>query len=184
MDFRLFRPLDHSGLHYAVRILVGTTAVWLLLRALGDANAVWAVISLIMVTEPLAVSAWRAFLARIVNTVIGCVVGLFFLLVAGPEAWVLPLALTATVLVCTYVVHVPQSWRVGPVTAALVLAAGVAAHSRDTGLEVAVRRSGEVLVGSVVAVAIAWVGALVWPLRVAAPQPGAPADGQGPPSQV
>ena len=43
---------DVMGLHYAVRICIGTTAVWLLLRSVGDAAAVWAVISVIVVTEP------------------------------------------------------------------------------------------------------------------------------------
>ena len=172
MDFRSLLRRDATGLHYAVRILAGTTAVWLLLRAVGDLNPVWAVISLIMVTEPQTVSAWRAFLARLANTVIGCVTGLLFLLVAGPESWIVPPALTVTVLVCTYVVHIPLTWRVGPVTAALVLAAGVAAHSRVTGLEVAGRRAGEVLLGSAVALVITWLVSLVWPLRETGERPG------------
>jgi hypothetical protein len=44
---------------------------------------------------------------------------------AGPEDWVLPLALTVTVLVCTYAVELPISWRIAPITAALVIAPGV-----------------------------------------------------------
>src|SRR5262249_15865355 len=34
-------------------------------------------------------------------TAIGCTTGVMFLLLAGPKSWVLPLALTTTVLVCT-----------------------------------------------------------------------------------
>src|SRR5262249_24241505 len=86
---------DAMGLHYAVRICIGTTAVWLLLRSVGDADAIWAVISVIVATEPQMQTAVFAFMSRIVNTVIGCTIGLTFLLVAGPEVWVLPLALTA-----------------------------------------------------------------------------------------
>jgi len=88
---------DAIGLHYAVRICIGTTAVWLLLRSVGDADAIWAVISVIVATEPQMQTAVFAFMSRIVNTVIGCTIGLTFLLVAGPEVWVLPLALTVTV---------------------------------------------------------------------------------------
>ena len=165
MDLRSLLPRDPGGLHYAVRILVGTTVVWLLLRAIGDVNPVWAVVSLILVTEPQMVSAWRAFLARLANTVIGCVMGLLFLLVVGTENWVVPLALTVTVLVCIYLVRIPQTWRVGPVTAALVLTTGVVANSRESGLEAAGRRVGEVLLGSVVALAVTWLVSLVWPPR-------------------
>jgi uncharacterized membrane protein YgaE (UPF0421/DUF939 family) len=148
MDFRTLVPHDPGGLHYAVRILVGTTVVWLVLRWVGDVNPVWAVISLIMVTEPQTASTWKALLARLANTVIGCGTGLLFLLVAGPENWVVPLALTATVLICTYLIRVPLTWRVGPVTAALVLTTGVVEKSRESGLETAGLRVGEVLLGA------------------------------------
>src|SRR5437773_8299920 len=95
---------DAMGLHYAVQIFAGSTIVWLLLRSIGDADPLWAVISLIVVTEPHVGAAWLAFQSRILNTAIGCITGLSFLLVAGPEGWVLPLALTVTVLICTYAV--------------------------------------------------------------------------------
>src|SRR5262245_30144606 len=67
---------DVVGLRYAVRIFIGTTAVWLLLRSVGDAEAVWAVISVIVVTEPQMQTAWLTLGSRIVNTVIGCTIGL------------------------------------------------------------------------------------------------------------
>jgi uncharacterized membrane protein YccC len=58
---RQFFFQDAMGLHYAVRILVGTTFVWLMLRKVGDADPLWAVISLIVVTEPRIEAAWLAF---------------------------------------------------------------------------------------------------------------------------
>ena len=128
---------DAIGLHYAVRICIGTTAVWLLLRSVGDADAIWAVISVIVATEPQMQTAVPAFMSRIVNTVIGCTIGLTFLLVAGPEVWVLPLALTVTVLVCTYLVKLSSSWRLAPATAAIIIASGVVEQSRIGGAEVA-----------------------------------------------
>jgi uncharacterized membrane protein YccC len=162
MDFRSLLPRDPGGLHYAVRILIGTTVVWLVLRWAGDVNPVWAVVSLIMVTEPKAASTWRTLLARLANTLIGCVTGLLFLLVVGPKNWVVPSAVTATVLVCTYLVRIPQAWRVGPVTAALVLTTGVVEKSRESGLETAGLRVGEVLLGGVVALAVTWLVSRVW----------------------
>ena len=147
---------DAIGLHYAVRICIGTTAVWLLLRSVGDADAIWAVISVIVATEPQMQTAVIAFMSRIVNTVIGCTIGLTFLLVAGPEVWVLPLALTVTVLVCTYLVRLSSSWRLAPATAALVIASGVVEQSRISGAEVTLHRAGEVVLGCAVAFLVTW----------------------------
>ena len=85
MGLRRLLIQDVTGLHYAVRIFVGTTAVWLLLRSVGDADAVWAVISVIVVTEPQMQTAWRSLGSRVVNTLTGCAMGMIFLLLAGPR---------------------------------------------------------------------------------------------------
>jgi hypothetical protein len=60
-------PHDSAGLHYAVRIFLGTSIVWLVLLKVGDANPLWAVISVIVVAETQVSSAWQAFLSRIVS---------------------------------------------------------------------------------------------------------------------
>jgi uncharacterized membrane protein YccC len=161
MQLRALLPQDLGGLHYAVRILLGTGLVWLLLRWIGDLNPIWAVISVIVVTEPQVNSAWKAFLARSVNTLVGCAAGLVFLLAAGSDGWVMPLGITMTVLLCTYVVRFPLAWRIGPITAALVMAAGVT-DSKLSPLELALRRVGEVLLGSLVALVVSVVMYRVW----------------------
>ena len=161
----LHRFLSHHdvlGLHYAVRIFIGTTAVWLLLRSVGDAGAVWAVISVIVVTEPQMETAVLTLRSRVVNTVIGCATGLIFLLVVGPKIWVLPLGLTATVLLCTDVVRLSSSWRLAPATAALVMASGVVEQSRISGAEAALHRAGEVLLGCAVAFVVTWCMSKIW----------------------
>ena len=163
---------DAMGLHYAVRICIGTTAVWLLLRSVGDADAIWAVISVIVATEPQMQTAVFAFMSRIVNTVIGCTIGLTFLLVAGPEVWVLPLALTVTVLVCTYLVRLSSSWRLAPATAAFVIASGVVEQSRISGAEVALHRAGEVVLGCAVAFLVTWCMSNIWVPPVAQEEGG------------
>ena len=176
MDLRRFLiPRNVMGLHYAVRIFVGTTAVWLLLRFVGDADPIWAVISVIVVTEPQLQTAWLTLGSRIVNTIIGCTTGVMFLLLAGPEVWVLPLAVTATVLVCTYVVRLSSSWRLAPATAALILASAVVEQSRIGGAEVALHRAGEVVLGCAVAFLVTWCMSKIWAA------PGAPAEGGQPP---
>jgi uncharacterized membrane protein YccC len=163
---------DVMGLHCAVRILIGTTAVWLPLRSVGDAEAIWAVISVIVVTEPQMQTAWLTLGSRIVNTLIGCTIGLMFLLLVGPEIWVLPLAVTATVLVCTDVVRLSPSWRLAPATAALVIAPGVVEQSRISGAEVALHRAGEVLLGCAVAFLVTWCMSKIWAPPVAQEESG------------
>jgi uncharacterized membrane protein YccC len=164
---RFLIPRDVVGLHYAVRIFVGTTAVWLLLRSVGDADAVWAVISVIVVTEPQLQTAWLTLGSRVVNTAIGCTTGLLFLLLAGPESWVLPLALTATVLVCTYVVRLSSSWRLAPATAALIIASAVVEQSRVGGEKIALLRAGEVVLGCATAFLVTWCMSKIWAPPVA-----------------
>jgi len=86
---------DPVGVHYAVRILVGGTALWLLLHYLADPNPVLVISSMIACTEPPLQSTLINFQARLANTCIGGAMGLVFVLVAGPRHVVLPLALGA-----------------------------------------------------------------------------------------
>jgi uncharacterized membrane protein YccC len=155
------------GLHYAVRIFVGTSAVWLLLRLVGDANPIWAVISVIVVTEPDLRAAWLMLGSRVVNTAIGCITGVLFLLLAGPQSWVLPLALTTTVLVCIYVAKLSSGWRLAPATAALIIASAVAEQSRTSGAVIALQRAGEVVLGCVAAFLTTLCLSKIWAPRVA-----------------
>ncbi len=68
-----------SGLQYAVRILIGCAIVWFVLNRINHPSPLWALISVIIVTEPELSAAFLAFNSRIVNTLIGCAIGLSFL---------------------------------------------------------------------------------------------------------
>lgn len=154
---------DMGGVHYAVRIFLGSSILWYLLQVLADTNPIWAISSMVAVTEGQVQLARANFRARIANTCIGGAVGLIFLLVAGPRHWVLPLALAITVLVSSYVLRVPTYWRIAPVTAALVVASSVQQHTRGGGLEAGLHRVGEVFLGSAMALIVAFVMAKIWP---------------------
>ena len=162
MNVRAALMRNSSGLHYAVRILIGTTALWLLLRKVGDTHPIWAIISLIIVTEPDVKMALATFRARIYNTLIGCAVGLLFLFIAGPKDWVLPLALTATVLVSIRLTRLEASWRIAPIAAVIVISSSLVSHSKSVGLQAAFQRTGEVFLGGATALAIAWILSRFW----------------------
>ena len=161
----LFRKLlarDPLAVHYAVRIFLGTAFLWILLQRLGDDHAIWAIITLVFITEPRIQNALESFRLRIYNTFVGCGIALIALVVAGPQYWILPIGVTLAVLLSTRTPESPASWRSTPIAAGVVLTAGLSAKSSSVALEIALIRAGEVLLGGVTAIAIAWVMSLVW----------------------
>jgi uncharacterized membrane protein YgaE (UPF0421/DUF939 family) len=161
LNYRVLKNL--SRFRYAFDICLGTTFLWFLLRYLGDRNPVWAIISFIIVSDPSIEVARPAFLTRITHTLIGCIVGIVSIFIFGAVDWMLPIALTATALVCTLPIKRPSSWKLAPATAALVVASAIVHQSRLTALEEALRRTGEVALGSVTAVFLSWLFVRLWP---------------------
>src|SRR6267143_4745790 len=154
-------PVQPSGWQYAVRILIGCAIVWFVLDRIHRPNPLWALISVIVVTEPELGAAFLAFNSRIVNTLIGCAVGLSFLYLLGPSRWSILLGIIVSVLICTNLIRVPGSWRVAPVTVAILMTPSVLGGGRSTGLATAIDRTEEVLLGSAVALLITYVASLV-----------------------
>ena len=114
--------------------------------------------------RPVIKQAAKTFRGRIINALLGCAVGLTFLVLGGSREWKLPLALAVTVLLSTYVVRVQVMWRQAPITAAIVIAAGMTHHSELTALEIGVRRVGEVLLGCVMGLVVSWLMSKLWPV--------------------
>ncbi|MFT2598202.1 FUSC family protein, partial [Escherichia coli] len=73
-----------NALAYLVKILSGCLILWYGLRALGIEEPYWAMISLIIVTEPDMTVAKANFRARLINTISGCIVSCIALVVFGP----------------------------------------------------------------------------------------------------
>lgn len=153
---------DALGLHLAANIFVGTTLLWLILRRGANTTPIWAIASMVAVIDPQVNLAYQNFRGRILNTLLGCAVGLTFLLVGGSNEWKLPLSMSATVLLSSYVFKVPLNWRIAPTTAALIIASGLVQHSKMSGAEVGVRRVAEVLLGCVVGISVTWVIGKIW----------------------
>jgi len=166
---------DPLALHYAVRIFIGTVFLWILLQRADDTNAIWAIITMVFVTEPHMRTALDTFRLRIYNTAVGCAIALIALLIVGPRAWTVPIGVTLAVLFSTRTPESPAAWRTTPVAAGVVLTGGLAGNSWAAGLQIALIRAGEVLLGGLTAVAIAWAMSLVW--MPAAPKKVDDADG-------
>jgi len=161
--FERFLADDLRGVHYAVSIFIATTVLWLLAKALGDTNPIWAISSMVATSDPQVKQAISTLRGRILNTLLGCVVGLVFVAL-GHTQWQLPFAMAATVLLSSYFVRVPTMWRQAPITAAIVIAGGLQHHQKLTALEQGLHRVTEVLFGCFVGIVAAWALSRVWPL--------------------
>jgi len=96
-----------------------------------------------------------------VNTLIGCVVGLSFLYLLGPSFWFILLGIIVSVIICTSFIRVPGSWRVAPVTVAILMTPSFLGGGRAAGLAAAIDRTEEVLLGSAVALLATYVAFLI-----------------------
>jgi uncharacterized membrane protein YccC len=155
---------DMHGIHYAVSIFIATAVLWFLVHELAESNPVWAISSMVATSDPLMKTALLTFRSRIINTLVGCAVGLVFIAMGGTRIIILPVAMAITVLLSSYVVRIPTMWRQAPISAAFVIAAGFEHHSRIKGLQAGGRRMGEVLFGCIIGLVVAWLVSVIWPL--------------------
>ena len=155
---------DMHGVHYAVSIAIATAILWVTVHHLAKANPVWAISSMVATSDPLMKQALMFFRARLINTLVGCAVGIMFIAFGGLHLVALPTAMALTVLLSSYVVKIPTMWRQGPITAAFVISAGLEQHTRGPALRAGVNRISEVLFGCLIGLAVAWTLSKVWPL--------------------
>jgi uncharacterized membrane protein YccC len=126
---------------------------------------------MIAASDPVVKTAMTTFRGRIVNSLLGCAVGMLVLVIGGSNEWKLPIALSAAAFLSAYVVRVPVMFRQAPITAAIIIASELERHSKIGGIELGARRVAEVLLGCVVGVAVSWAMAKLWPLPDPKPQP-------------
>jgi uncharacterized membrane protein YccC len=158
--------IDLLGVRFAVNIFVATTLLWLIIRS-SDTDPIWAISSMIAASEPRVEEARKFFRGRLLNTLIGGLTGLFILYVGGRSEWKIPLALSVSVLISTYVVRVPVMWRQAPITATIVVASGVVEASRPHGLQLGLLRVGDVVLGCLVGLCVTFLMSKVWPFKPA-----------------
>jgi uncharacterized membrane protein YccC len=167
MKWPRFLQGDLLGVRFAINVFVASALLWFLLRHIADTNPIWAIASMVAASDPQVKEAARMFRSRIVNVLVGCGVGLLVLVVGGSTEWKLPFALAVSVLVSSYVVHIQTMWRQAPITAAIVIAAGLTHHSKLSGVEHGLHKVAEVLLGCVMGLMISFLMATLWPLAEA-----------------
>ena len=161
---RLGLSFDHIlALRFAVNVSIATWIVWTTLRLIEDTNPIWAIASMVAAADPQPAEARKMFRARLINVLVGCAVGLVFLLLGGPKQWMLPPALGVTVLVSSFVVRIKTMWRQAPITAAVVIAASINhGASAKVGLEYGLHKVAEVIFGCLVGLVVSLVMSKLW----------------------
>jgi hypothetical protein len=157
---------DHLfGIRFAINVAIATTIVWWTLKLIGDTNPIWAIASMVAASDPQPAEAHRMFRARLANVAVGCVIGLAFLLIGGAREWMLPIALSVSVLVSSFIIKVKTMWRQAPITAAVVIAAGVVQGS-SVGIWQGLHKVGEVIFGCLVGLLVSWGMSKVWIVHI------------------
>ena len=155
---------DLIGVRFALNVFVASAIVWYTLERILDTSSIWAIASMIAASDPEVREAARMFKCRITNVLVGSGVGLLFLIIGGSSEWKLPLALAATVLLSSYVIRIPSMWRQAPITAAIVIAAGLTHHSKLSGMEDGLLKVAEVIFGCLVGLLVTWLMSKLWPI--------------------
>jgi uncharacterized membrane protein YccC len=156
---------DIIGVRFAVNVFIGTTVTWYVLTHIADdENPIWAIASMVAASDPQVKEAVRIFKSRLINVLLGCAVGLIFVVIGGTSEWKLPIALAVTVLLSSYWVQIPTMWRQAPITAAIVIAAGLTDDSKLSGIVHGVHKVVEVIFGCLVGLFVSMLMSKVWPV--------------------
>lgn len=154
---------DHLlAIRFSVNVAIATTIVWIALKVIGDSNPIWAIASMVAASDPVPQEAKRMFKARLSNVLVGCVIGLLFLVIGGAREWLLPIALAVTVLVSSFIIRIKTMWRQAPITAAVVIAGGILEGSKSAGMERGLHKVAEVIFGCLVGLLVSWMMSKVW----------------------
>ena len=74
---------DTHGIHYALSIFIATAVLWVVVHEMAESNPIWAISSMVATSDPLMKQAVLTFRSRIINTLVGCAIGLLFIAIGG-----------------------------------------------------------------------------------------------------
>jgi uncharacterized membrane protein YccC len=147
-----FFSFSNRTLVYPFRILLGCSIVWWSLYYMHDSRKIWAIISVIVVTDPDIDTLRVGTISRIVNTLVGCITGIAFIYIAGVNFWSLMGAVTVSVLLSTSFKNYPSSWKLAPSTVAIIMVPSISVNiTWQDAMAVSLARTAEVLYGTLVA---------------------------------
>ncbi len=153
MPHRLTIP--QKSVLYASKTLLGGLVCWYGLSWLGVPHPIWSVITVMIVSDPDLTATRTLVHARIVNTLVGCVMGLLAMLIFGYSPLASIITAAVTVLLITSIKDYPTNWRLAPVTVVILMDAGRLAANHKDEFSYALLRAGEITFGCCVALFLA-----------------------------
>jgi uncharacterized membrane protein YgaE (UPF0421/DUF939 family) len=150
-----------AGVELSIRIVIAAGIVWLIAGLFPHHDPLWGMVSAVIVSDTELNASLTAFRGRVLNTIIGCAIGLLALYVLGIESWSVLVAMLVAVLFSSNFALTVPAWRIAPVTVVIVMMPGLLMGSRTAGISIALNRTVWVLVGSAVAVLVSLLFAFV-----------------------
>ena len=150
-----------AGVELSIRIVIAAGIVWLIAGLFPHHDPLWGMVSAVIVSDTELNASLTAFRGRVLNTIIGCAIGLLALCVLGIESWSVLVAMLVAVLFSSNFALTVPAWRIAPVTVVIVMMPGLLMGSRTAGISIALNRTVWVLVGSAVAVLVSLLFAFV-----------------------
>lgn len=114
-----------SSVAYSAKVLLGAGICWYLMRLVGIPEPQWAMITVMLVTDVSARWNADAYSVRIIDTALGCIVGMFALVLFGCSVFVSMFAVAVAITVALPVVNYPSHWRLAPAMVMIVMAENI-----------------------------------------------------------
>lgn len=147
--------LTHKSFIYASKIFLASVISWYGLILAGIENPIWAVITVMVVSDPSLNTTLGLAKVRALNTIVGCAFGLISIFLFGYSPMIMILTAVLTVTCVNMISRYPVNWRLAPVTVVILMDAGRLAATHQAEFHYVLMRVGEIGFGSVVALALA-----------------------------
>ena len=149
--------LRQKPLIYASKIFFCTLICWYGLLWAGIPNPIWAVITVLVVSDPSLTTTFGLAKVRAINTIVGCIFGLGSILAFGYSPLIMILTAAMTVFFVNLLSRYPVNWRLAPVTVVILMDAGRLAETHQEEFHYVLLRLLEIGVGSAVALGMAGI---------------------------
>ena len=150
------------ALRFSVNVAIATTIVCVILYLMGKTSFDWAVISTISCSDPQPKEARKMVRGRLINVIVGCAVGLVFILIGEAKNWMLPVAISTSVLISSLLIRIKEMWLQAPITAAIIISSALGESSNITGMYNGIRRVEDVFIGSCIGFIVSWIMSKFW----------------------
>lgn len=153
--FHITNPM--RALLYASKTTIGCLICWNVLEYFGVEDPIWALLTILIVSDPDIHTTLDMARERGINTGVGCLVGVLTIFIAGYSPVVTLFAAAVTTFIVLVIDVYPVNWRLAPSTVIIVVdGARHAVTLNDEVVQTGMRLL-EIAFGCIVAIGLAWI---------------------------